>query len=279
MLRKFYNFCGHLLTFFSASKVNYFDFGCTYNRHLNGKTSGVWSIQSPLEPNRKQIIASFDHPAVAGFGMPHPFGHGQDQPDCLRIKVRIYGNFHFGICNGTVHLHDHFQQYATTIFVTITCRRIAQIFLDENFQGIHAAWKFGGAEPIHTQALLFASVCLNLGIGLSEAASGKQAGNQEQDKCNFVFHGFGCLPLLLLTPLFEVDEMLVAVRACQIAAVAAQFVEDAGAGGGGLRGIRVVAGAELRMLQLEVLRVEQVAGDEADAAHLIDGVARSVAGR
>lgn len=73
--------------------------------------------------------------------------------------------------------------------------------------------------------------------------------------------------------------MLVAVCTSQIKAVVAQFVEDADAGGGGLLGIRIVAGAELRMLQLEVLRVEQVSGDEADAAHLIDGVARSVAGR
>lgn len=73
--------------------------------------------------------------------------------------------------------------------------------------------------------------------------------------------------------------MLVAVCASQIETVAAQFVEDADAGGGGLLGIRIVAGAELRMLQLEVLRVEQVSGDEAGAAHLKDGVARGVAGR
>ena len=73
--------------------------------------------------------------------------------------------------------------------------------------------------------------------------------------------------------------MLVAVRPCHILTVVSQFVEDADAGGGGLFGIRIVAGAELRMLQLEVLCVEQVAGDEAGAAHLKDGVPRGVAGR
>ena len=73
--------------------------------------------------------------------------------------------------------------------------------------------------------------------------------------------------------------MLVAVRPRHILTVVSQFVEDADAGGGGLLGIRIVAGAELWMLQLEVLRVEQVAGDEAGAAHLIHGVTWSVAGR
>lgn len=62
------------------------------------------TIQSPLEPHGKPVIASFDYTAVTGFGMPHPFGHGHNQPYCLRIKVRVYGNFHLGICNGTVHL-------------------------------------------------------------------------------------------------------------------------------------------------------------------------------
>ena len=73
--------------------------------------------------------------------------------------------------------------------------------------------------------------------------------------------------------------MLVAVRPRHVLTVVAQRVENAAAGGGGLCRIRVVAGAELRMLQLEVLCVEQVAGDEANAAHLKDGVPRGMSGR
>ena len=76
--------------------------------------------QSFSKPNGKNIVTPFDHPAVASFRMrPHPFWHGLDQPHCLRIKVRVYGNDYFGIRNGAVHLHDKFQQNDTTISVKI----------------------------------------------------------------------------------------------------------------------------------------------------------------
>lgn len=85
--------------------------------------------------------------------------------------------------------------------------------------------------------------------------------------------------LLLLAAVAEVDEMVVAVGACKVQTVVADALEDAGARGDGLRGIRVIAGTELRVVQLEILGMQQIAGDEAEPVHCVNSVTRGVAWR
>ena len=71
--------------------------------------------------------------------------------------------------------------------------------------------------------------------------------------------------------------MLVAVGTRKVLAIVTNVLEEACSCGDSLSRVHVVAGAELRVVQLEVLGMKQVSGDEAEPVYHVNGVPWSMA--